>query len=261
MTDQTTSPADDEIIEHARAVGLVEPAKAPAFLAAFKAEQERRATETTYQGPECVPVEDDSPTGQKYPCGLGVYCDSCGTEFRGDFIVTDTMTKPERLEVVRTHVRTTLRWQCDAGGDFCESCAERRRAAAEHPCTDLRHTGPIRAQLGCNGPDPAETHQGPHPEHGGLETHVGTRDTCSGPDCGPIEPDFYQAGHTYAAAENPLYAWRFRCDTVTTHPEDGERTALGWRYFNGQWDAIAYGEGDWELTQTRGVEIQTDTPR
>ncbi|MER7697015.1 hypothetical protein [Streptomyces sp. NPDC096095] len=28
--------------------------------------------------------------------------------------------------------------------------------AAEEPCTDPRHTGPIRAQLGCNGPDPAE---------------------------------------------------------------------------------------------------------
>lgn len=105
------------------------------------------------------------------------------------------------------------------------------------------------------------THQGPHPEHGGLETHIGTRDTCSGPDCGPTEPDFYQAGHTYTAAENPLYAWRFRCDTVTTHPEDGERTALGWRYFNGQWDAIAYGEDDWDLGQTRGLKIQTDTPR
>lgn len=25
------------------------------------------------------------------------------------------------------------------------------------PCTDLRHTGAIRAQLGCSGPDPATT--------------------------------------------------------------------------------------------------------
>ncbi|WP_228994356.1 hypothetical protein [Streptomyces sp. DH8] len=33
------------------------------------------------------------------------------------------------------------------------------------------------------------THQGPHPEHGGLETHIGTRDNCSGPDCGPRDPD------------------------------------------------------------------------
>jgi hypothetical protein len=33
------------------------------------------------------------------------------------------------------------------------------------------------------------THQGPHPEHGGLETHIGTRETCSGPDCGPLDPE------------------------------------------------------------------------
>lgn len=31
------------------------------------------------------------------------------------------------------------------------------------------------------------THQGPHPEHGGLETHRGTRDQCTGPDCGPVD--------------------------------------------------------------------------
>lgn len=33
------------------------------------------------------------------------------------------------------------------------------------------------------------THQGPHPEHGGLETHQGTREDCSGPDCGPESDD------------------------------------------------------------------------
>lgn len=29
------------------------------------------------------------------------------------------------------------------------------------------------------------THKGPHPEYGYLETHYGTREECSGPDCGP----------------------------------------------------------------------------
>ncbi|TXS36952.1 hypothetical protein [Streptomyces sp. OR43] len=107
----------------------------------------------------CNPIvfgsaEEGTPTGQKYPCGLGVYCDTCGVTFEGDFIVADTMSKAERLDVVRNHVRTTLRWQCDSTGDFCESCAEQRRAAAEPPCTNPRHTGPLRAQLGCNEPDP-----------------------------------------------------------------------------------------------------------
>lgn len=32
---------------------------------------------------------------------------------------------------------------------------------AAEPCTDPRHTGPIRAQLGCTGPDPADTVEQP----------------------------------------------------------------------------------------------------
>jgi hypothetical protein len=65
-------------------------------------------------------------------------------------------------------------------------------------------------------------------------------------------PDFFQPGYTYTDAEFPEYEWRFRCDTVTTHPEDGERTALGWRFFRGAWDAIAYGEDDWDLAKFDG---------
>jgi hypothetical protein len=68
-----------------------------------------------------LPDEDDRPTGQKYPCALGVFCDTCGTTLRGDFIVTDTMTKPERLEVVREHVRG-LGWSCTEAGDYCPTC-------------------------------------------------------------------------------------------------------------------------------------------
>ncbi|MFE2045697.1 hypothetical protein ACFXAZ_33240 [Streptomyces sp. NPDC059477] len=61
-------------------------------------------------------------------------------------------------------------------------------------------------------------------------------------------PDFYQPGHTYA---NTI-GWRFRVDTVTTHPEDGERTALGWRYWNG-WEPYAYGEDDYEIQRMQGI--------
>ncbi|MFE3202162.1 hypothetical protein [Embleya sp. NPDC059237] len=30
-------------------------------------------------------VDDDTPTGQHYPCQIGVYCDACGVERRGDY--------------------------------------------------------------------------------------------------------------------------------------------------------------------------------
>jgi len=56
--------------------------------------------------------------------------------------------------------------------------------------------------------------------------------------------DFYEPGQTYKDDE---YGWKFRCDTVTTHPDDGQRTALGWRYFRGDWEPYAYGEDDWEI--------------
>ena len=64
--------------------------------------------------------------------------------------------------------------------------------------------------------------------------------------------DFFQPGQTYTDVEHPQYDWRFRCDTVTTHPEDGERTALGWRYFKGVWEPYAYGEDDWDVQQFMG---------
>lgn len=63
----------------------------------------------------------------------------------------------------------------------------------------------------------------------------------------PGDADFYEPGRTYFSAEFPEYDWRFRCDFITAHPEDGERTALGWRYFKGQWEAYAYGEDDWSV--------------
>jgi hypothetical protein len=59
---------------------------------------------------------------------------------------------------------------------------------------------------------------------------------------------FFQPGHTYADSK-PQYDWKFRCDTVTTHPADGTRAALGWRHFRGEWEPYAYGEDDWEIHQ------------
>lgn len=66
--------------------------------------------------------------------------------------------------------------------------------------------------------------------------------------------DFYRVGHTYAGA----YGWRFRVDHITTHPEDGEREALGWRFFDGRWDACAYSEGDWEIAKLVGIVDEGD---
>ncbi|NEC29565.1 hypothetical protein G3I20_24005 [Streptomyces sp. SID8111] len=55
----------------------------------------------------------------------------------------------------------------DANGYRWPTAAAMRQAAADKPaaeqCTDPRHTGRIRAQLGCTGPDPAEPGTPPVP--------------------------------------------------------------------------------------------------
>ena len=70
-------------------------------------------------------------------------------------------------------------------------------------------------------------------------------------------PDFFQPGHTYTHIDDGT-DWKFRVDTVTTHPEDGERTALGWRHFRGQWEAMAYDEDDYEIHLCVGLVDVTE---
>ncbi len=65
--------------------------------------------------------------------------------------------------------------------------------------------------------------------------------------------DFYEPGHTYSDPNG----WKFRVDTITTHPDDGERTALGWRYWTG-WEPYAYGEDDWEVGQAVGWTVTAE---
>ncbi|MFJ8538108.1 hypothetical protein [Streptomyces sp. NPDC093591] len=61
-----------------------------------------------------------------------------------------------------------------------------------------------------------------------------------------LPADFFEPGHTYADHDHGT-DWKFRVDTVTTHPDDGERTALGWRHFRGEWEPYAYGEDDFDI--------------
>jgi hypothetical protein len=65
-------------------------------------------------------------------------------------------------------------------------------------------------------------------------------------DGGKGAPGFFRPGVTYTEPDGST-DWAFRCDAITTHPEDGERTALGWRRFRGEWAECAYGEDDFEI--------------
>lgn len=71
-----------------------------------------------------------------------------------------------------------------------------------------------------------------------------------------LAPDFFQPGHTYTADDG----WQFRCDSVTSHPDNGELTALGWRHWRGEWETYAYHADDWDLAKFDG-RAATGAPR
>lgn len=63
--------------------------------------------------------------------------------------------------------------------------------------------------------------------------------------------DFYEVGVTYGVQST---GWMFRADCITTHPADGSRTALGWRFWDAHWEPYAYEEIDWDIhKQSREV--------
>ena len=73
-----------------------------------------------------------------------------------------------------------------------------------------------------------------------------------------LPADFFEPGHTYTHVDDGT-DWKFRVGTVTTHPEDGERTALGWRHFRGVWEPYAYYEDDFDVHLHCGLADATTT--
>lgn len=72
---------------------------------------------------------DQDDASEAYPCGITVYCDECGTEVRGDYLVTDDMTSEQRLACARNDLSTRLGWSCTEAGDFCPACTAAGGAA------------------------------------------------------------------------------------------------------------------------------------
>lgn len=56
----------------------------------------------------------------RYPTQITVFCDHCGVERTGDYLVHEGMTKTERLAVARQHLVNNEGWEhTDTGDDFC----------------------------------------------------------------------------------------------------------------------------------------------
>ncbi|MFE7128921.1 hypothetical protein [Streptomyces sp. NPDC057617] len=167
--------------------------------------EQRPATVMQWHPVEQPGQDSDTPTGQKYPCGLGISCDTCGTTLRGDFIVTDTMTKAERLEVVRNHVRTTQGWQCDGTGDYCPKC----KPKAANPADELRQAANdlealLTAAHGTTWRVARERNT--HPEGDGAPQTIGIEpaEKCCEYDCDVIvQGEISDEDASYIAAMHP----------------------------------------------------------
>ena len=56
----------------------------------------------------------------RYPTQITVFCDHCGVENTGDYMVREGMTSTERLAVARKHLVDNEGWEhTDDGDDFC----------------------------------------------------------------------------------------------------------------------------------------------
>lgn len=61
----------------------------------------------------------DSPL---YPCQITVFCDTCGVENSGDYIMHEGMSQGERFGFARLHLVLNQGWECGEKGDFCPTC-------------------------------------------------------------------------------------------------------------------------------------------
>lgn len=60
----------------------------------------------------------------RYPSRITVFCDHCGVENTGEYMVSTEMTSRERLDVARTHLVQNEGWEHTADGDdFCPTHA------------------------------------------------------------------------------------------------------------------------------------------
>lgn len=87
----------------------------------------------------------------------------------------------------------------------------------------------------------------------GNVRYMARKDTREG-ESTTAAPDFFQPGHGYTHRNGT----DFRCVAVTTHPNTGERRALGWIVRNGWHEAGALDPDDWTHNYD-GCEPPADT--
>lgn len=80
--------------------------------------------------PELVSAILRDPDNPYYPSRITVFCDDCGVEETGEYMVREDMTRDERYGVARKHLVDTKGWSCTPGpDDICPTCAARPACA------------------------------------------------------------------------------------------------------------------------------------
>ncbi|MCR8574714.1 hypothetical protein [Streptomyces sp. Isolate_219] len=70
--------------------------------------------------PEALSTILRDPHSPLYPTQITVFCDHCGREHTGDYLVSEDMGRTERLAVARKHLVENEGWEHDKfGDDFC----------------------------------------------------------------------------------------------------------------------------------------------
>ncbi|KIF67579.1 hypothetical protein HY68_01350 [Streptomyces sp. AcH 505] len=171
-------------------------------------EELRRADDDTKVTPEFVSAmlrSTDTGPDAPYPAAISVFCDTCGTTVTNDFVVSDRITKPERLELARNHLRNTARWSCTPAGDFCPTCKPTPAAELRQAADDLEAL--VTAAHGTSWAV-ARTRDD-HPEGDGAEYAVGIhpvdQDGTSDDDLEVIfqDDDISEEDANYIAAVGP----------------------------------------------------------
>ncbi|WP_329215110.1 hypothetical protein OG352_06045 [Streptomyces sp. NBC_01485] len=74
--------------------------------------------------PEIVTAIVLDPDSPLYPDQITVFCDHCGVENTGEYMVSEDMTRTERLAVARQHLVQNEGWEHTGDGDdFCPTHA------------------------------------------------------------------------------------------------------------------------------------------
>ncbi|MBK3555680.1 hypothetical protein JHN55_03785 [Streptomyces sp. MBT56] len=113
--------------EFTEALAEVDPAKLrteliqiAAVCAAWVHDLDSRTPTVQPLTPEIVSAILRDPNSPLYPSQITVFCDHCGVEATGDYMVSEHMTRAERLAVARKHLVDTAGWEStDDGDDFC----------------------------------------------------------------------------------------------------------------------------------------------